>query len=302
VAVSAQQPLQTDPMPFALRNDSATGLPLVAVNASVGDSLACNQYLSAAWTICSAITLGSGTGTVTVSLPAQKAVSSFAAQPDTIVSALNAASQQPIALPTSAQLSVSVLFTDGSVRDFTSDARTSYTVTRSADLCEVGRDGAGAPVVRVKGGAAGLFGTCSIEAKVEFPNGTVSQTAVVKVESLQALNVYMLPYNTFALPSANSSMLPLPAPPTMRLLKCDWRNYDQRSVWLLAALSNCTGASSCVQVPVSNAAYAGLELADTSVAALGANPGYPFLANRLLPSRPGATTLTATWAPLPALR
>ncbi len=294
VAVTSQKPLQTDPMPFSLRNDSITGLPMVAVNASVGDAQACSQYLSATWTVCSAITLGSGTGTVVVSLPAQQAVSSFTAQPETIVSSLNAASQQPISLPTSSPLSVSVLFTDGSVRDFTTDSRTSYTVTRSADLCTVTRDGAGRPVVKVQDAAAGLFGSCSIEATVAFPNGTVSKTVVVNVMSMQALNVYMLSYNTFALPSTSSNQLPLPAPATMRLLKCDWRNYDQRSVWLLAALSNCTGASSCDQVPISNAAYANLTVSDSSVAALAANPGYPFLANRLMPARPGTTTLTAT--------
>jgi hypothetical protein len=65
-------------------------------------------------------------------------------------------------------------------------------------------------------------------------------------------------------------------------------------VWLLAALSNCTGASTCVQVPISNAGYATLAVLDSSVAALAANPGYPFLANRLMPARTGTSTLTAT--------
>lgn len=112
------------------------GLPCL----QVGAAAVCQPYLSAAWSVCS-IPLGSGAGNVKINLPLPKAVANFTIRPAVITSALNPAALDPIRLPTLAATSLFVLFTDGSVRDFSADARTSYTVTAGASLCQITQGG-----------------------------------------------------------------------------------------------------------------------------------------------------------------
>lgn len=102
----------------------------------VGSSNTCQQYLSTSWSVCS-LPLGSGSGTVRIQLPSPTAVANFSATPGNITSTANAASLPPVSLPTNSRMSLMVGFSDGSVRDFSSDSRSVYTVTAGAGVCSV---------------------------------------------------------------------------------------------------------------------------------------------------------------------
>lgn len=116
----------------------------------VGAPTSCSPSLVTTWSTCS-LTLASGTGTVRVRLPSPRTIVNFTATPagtpaganlsvgstPVITSTGDSAAMQPIGLPTSAALSVFVSFSDGTVRDFSADPRTSITVTAGAALCAV---------------------------------------------------------------------------------------------------------------------------------------------------------------------
>lgn len=72
-----------------------------------------------------------------MSLPNAVGVAAFAASPATITSSNSVASQAPVGLPTSALLSLVIMFSDGIERDFSADWRVRYAITVGAALCAV---------------------------------------------------------------------------------------------------------------------------------------------------------------------
>lgn len=110
----------------------------LAVLLQVGTDTSCQQYLQSVWSVCS-VPLGNGTGPVRVQLPSPTAIANFTASPTYIASAANGASQPPVGLATSSSLSVFVAFGDGSVRDFSRDARTVYAVAAGSAMCAINK-------------------------------------------------------------------------------------------------------------------------------------------------------------------
>jgi hypothetical protein len=108
------------------------------LRAQVGAAPACGQFLSASWSVC-AIPIGSGAGTVRVNIPTPSAVTGFAVTPSRIAAEANPAAAQPIALPVSGATAVNVTFSDGSVRDFSADDRTTVRVVVGNAICQVAR-------------------------------------------------------------------------------------------------------------------------------------------------------------------
>ncbi|KAI8463288.1 MAG: hypothetical protein J3K34DRAFT_496093 [Monoraphidium minutum] len=290
------------PLPFALGAD-AGGAPLLSVNTSAsgdGPVRRCGAYLSASWEVCS-LPLGSGRGRVVLGLPQPSGIAQLAASPPVIAAAGDPAALPPIARPTRSALSLAVAFSDGMLRDFSADARTSFAVSAGSTLCSVARDNAtGAwSVTAVPGAAGGAPGEgCTLAARVAFAGAAapLGATVTVGVESLRAMLLYALPPSTAALPAAPPAGSPLG--PTLRLLRCDSRNFDQVTVWGLAVLSNCTGApSACPMTDVNSRAWLGLNSSDPAVLSVArpypVDPDVtPAIDNRLLPATPGAATLS----------
>lgn len=160
----------SSPNPFALGFDALYAVPSARVNQTVGDSPACGRYLAADWSVCSAVPMGRGSGTVSTSLPLPVAVSTFNIDPTTIANPVNAASKPPISIATNATTSVFVSFSDGTIRNFTSDPRLSVVLSQGADTCVVYQDeGTGVYGVRMLDNAVSRFGRCELRAAVAFP-------------------------------------------------------------------------------------------------------------------------------------
>lgn len=70
-----------------------------------------------------------------------------------------------------------------------------------------------------------------MKAAVTFPRlQTLTLTNTTRVVSAAQLDMYLLPGTAAAPPTANTSLAPAPAEAgaTVRLFKCDWRNYQTR--------------------------------------------------------------------------
>ncbi|GBF99606.1 hypothetical protein Rsub_12070 [Raphidocelis subcapitata] len=301
-----QDPAAASPLgPFALAYDTA-GSPFVRVNASVsgaGPTAGCGAYLQASWEVC-ARPLGAGQGRVTLALPAPTSLAGLAAAPPAIASPGDPAALPPLSLPPSSALSLEVVFSDGSRRDFSSDARTSFAVAAGATLCQVERaTGAGADgpweVTTASSGGSPGGGTCRLTASVAFSGGPPLTADIgVEVVALRALPLYALGPTQLSeqpLPPASP-----PLGPMLRLLRCDGRNFDQATLWPAAVLSNCTGElAACPHQSLANRAWVALSSSDAAV--LSVMRGYPsipdyatfpLLDNRLVPLAPGSATLS----------
>lgn len=262
---------------FSLAIDPA-GAPFVAVNATLSAAApvsSCGSALAATWEVCSR-RLGNGTGTLVLALPKPLAIAGLRAEPDAIAPAADPAAQPPLSVPTEALLSLSVTFSDGSVRDFSADARTTFSVAAGAALCSVQRAGGGAGwrvTTTATGTSTPAGDVCTITARVAFRDSLpLSATVAVRIVALRSLAVYALAPTQLSLPQ-----LPLASPPlvgALRLLRCDARNYDQRTLWALAALTNCSGPiGGCPLVDVNRREW--LSLTSSNPAVFDVVSGYP---------------------------
>jgi hypothetical protein len=76
--------------------------------------------------------------------------------------------------------------------------------------------------------STGVSGSCTITATVTFPGSApLSATTTIIVVVLQRLLVWGLGANVLALPGDTIEEMGTPLGPTLTLLKCDARNYDQ---------------------------------------------------------------------------
>jgi hypothetical protein len=278
-----QDPDAASPVsPFALAYDTV-GSPFVRVNASVagaGPIAACGAYLQASWEVC-ARPLGGAQGRLTLALPGPTSLAGLAAAPATIASPGDPAAQPPLSLPPSSALGVEVVFGDGSRRDFSSDARTSFAVAAGATLCQVARAGGSGNApweATTAPGGDGPGGACRLTASVAFA-GAPPLTADIGVEvvALRSLPLFALPPTQLSEPPLPPASGPLG--PMLRLLRCDGRNFDQATLWPAAVLSNCTGAlANCSHYGLANREWVTLSSSDDSV----------FRVMRGYPSNPGA--------------
>ena len=117
----------------------------------------------------------------------------------------NSAAVAPISVPTSSGVSVSVSFSDGTSRDFTTDDRTEIIVAPIHQSCATYDAG----VLTVLAGA-----TCdSIRITVSIPAFGLSGSATVPLVSFVSLQLTMNPFPTFS-GSASGTMS------TLRLIDC----------------------------------------------------------------------------------
>lgn len=111
---------------------------LTVVIPQVGATETCQEYLHNSWAVCSnAVRLGTGHGSVAVSLPQPLTVANFTATPSSITSTDNPARMAPISLATQSRLSLQVAFNDGTVRDFSGDSRVVYSLADGPSLCQL---------------------------------------------------------------------------------------------------------------------------------------------------------------------
>lgn len=264
-------------LPFGLSVDAA-GWPTVTVNASVsGDGAvsSCGAYLTAAWQVCSR-PLGSGQGQLVLALPSPLAIANVSAEPLAVSSATDPAALPPISEPMGSALSVAIVFSDGSLRDFSADNRTVFAVTQGASMCTVSRgstDGAW-QLQALPGISVAVGDSCTVTVRVAFAGSAAPLTGSVAVDivALRTVLLYALPPATLAL-----SPLPLATAPvggSLRLLRCDARNFDQYTMWVLAALTNCSAPpSSCPLIDINSQQWISLGSSDTSV--FDVMHGYP---------------------------
>lgn len=266
------------PMPFQLSTD-ASGKPLVAVNISASGSAAirrCGPYLTATWEVCGR-QLGSGSGQVLLSMPMPQAISGFVADPGVITSGDDPAALPPLSLAQAAALSLNVTFSDGSTRDFTTDSRVTVTVTAGTSLCTVARANAttGAWVVRVAAGSTGSMGAgCTLAAAVRFDGSAppLNATVAIGVVTLRSVLLYGLQPSASEPPALPPPIAPLGS--TLRLLRCDRRNFDQVTLWGMAVLSNCSApAGTCPMTDITNRQWATLNSSSSSI--ISVMGGYP---------------------------
>jgi hypothetical protein len=256
------------PLPFVLGEDAA-GARLVAVNASAsgaGPTTTCGAFLTASWEVCSR-RLGGGAGRVALALPPPRGVANVTAAPPVIAPPSDPAAGMPISMPTAARLSLEVAFTDGTRRDFSTDNRTSFAVTAGATLCAVQRDaGTGTWRVVTAPGAAGLAGgTCTVGAAVAFAGAPPLTAAVtVGVVSLRAAMLFPQPASAVAPPLLPTALQPLA--PTLKLLRCDARNFDALTLWPMAVLTDCAGPpGGCPLTSLANQLWTTLGSSDEDV-------------------------------------
>ncbi len=263
-------------MPFGLSVGAAGG-PVVTVNASVsgaGPTASCGAFLAASWEVCSRL-LGSGSGQLVMNLPKPLAVVTLDANPAVITPAADPAALPPIGLPTVAELTLSVSFSDGTVRDFSADNRTRVVVTVGSTLCAVARTGTGTWKVTAVGSSS-ASGSCTVTAEVAFPGAAPLTAGVaVGVVAVRSTLVYDRDPRVAAPPTPPAGT---PLGSSLRLLRCDARNYDQRRLWALAALTNCSAAApgSCPLIDVNDRAWTRFNSSDASVFdVLGTYPSTP---------------------------
>lgn len=135
-----------------------------------------------------------------------------------------------IILPQSINILVtwSLQFSDGVHRDFTTNARTTYTIVQSQDQCIITRDSSGIPWVQATANATRTSGTCVVQAAVTFHNSTITATTIVHVATADPFSVYLLEENVPALPERSATAeTAVHDGETVRLLQCGWGVYDQ---------------------------------------------------------------------------
>jgi len=233
----------------------------------------CGQMVSTAWEACPAATLATGLAPVHVQVPnAQSLALSIGryrlTDPD------DSAAASPISLPTSATVTITVSFDDGTSRDFTSDARTAVTIDPGGASCA----SYGAGGLQVLSGA-----TCSqvrLTATVSAYGLTAS--ASVPLVRFVSLELTLLPFPTF--PGSDAILMS-----TLRLLGCsDYRQLAQATV--VGALSDGT------EVTLTSAATTTLSVVASGDASGAGSVTLDLSSPHVLrPASPGSVTLEATF-------
>jgi hypothetical protein len=182
--------------------------------------------LQVVWTdTCLSSVVARGNGSVAVVLPTALKATATAT---TLAAPGSPAAAAPVSKPSSAQLSVRVVFPDGSVKNVTTDSRTTYMVTTGANLASVS--------------ATGLVSV--------FPNAVTAGSVRVTVwfPSYPAANelIVFKDFTVAAVASLAVSATPLPtysgatqAVTTLRRLPCT-SAYQRATLKLTATLSDAT--------------------------------------------------------------
>ena len=276
-------------------DDGVSGVGTVSgVVVEVGALSLCGRVVVARWAVCgggggtaaaaAAVVAAEGRGLVFLDMPAAVSVT-VAPSSDKLAAAGDGASLAPFSTATSVSLIVTVGFDDGSVKDFSNDARCAFSVSASdggasAALVELAAAGGGANVVTVRSGAIVGVGPNVAVLEVSFPGAFPGLTgsASVAVVALASVEISTLPYPAVA----------------------GWSRGDVAALARVA----CTGVYQRLEARASGTLTDGTARADAafySRTTFAATGGAVLSAGRVLaPPAAGRITLTATFGGLHA--
>ncbi|KAG2496180.1 hypothetical protein HYH03_005780 [Edaphochlamys debaryana] len=289
-------------VPFRLQPLAGLASLNLQVNTTLGFPAVCGAFLRTSWAVCSGSGLGplaTGTGLVRVALPTPTAIPAVVLSSQSIASPGNGAAQPPIGIPTRVWVRVLVAFSDGQMRDMTSDPRIDVVISSGGDMCSLMRNSStNEPYIEAVGSAAlaGLGGACEVQARTIFADLThITQTNRTTVVTFSGLQVFVASGAPALPPVTNSSVLTGQAAPEvpLRLFKCDFTHYSPASVWVMGKLSTC--GSGCQLSDLNDPANLGLSLSDLTAVSLATNPANASLSNLLKPVAPGSSRLTVSF-------
>jgi hypothetical protein len=243
------------------------------VEVAVSAVTECGLIVSTAWDACPTVTLATGLAPVHVQVPNAVSVTlrigrNRLTEPD------DSAASSPISLPTSAAVTITVFFDDGTSRDFTSDARAAVTIDPGDASCASYAAGG----LQVLAGA-----TCNqIRLTATVSAYGLTSSASVPLVRFVSLELTLLPFPAF--PGSDAILMS-----TLRLLDCsDYRQLAQASV--VGALSDGT------EVTLTSAATTTLSVADPGDASAAGSATIDLSSPHVLrPATPGSVTLEATF-------
>ncbi|DBB14474.1 TPA: hypothetical protein ACH3X3_004761 [Trebouxia sp. C0006] len=278
--------------PLYLSVSDNVGNITAGVTASYGNASYCGNGLNASLAVCS-VAIGTGNGPVNVTLPTPTAVLSFTATPAYIAPAGDAATYAPLSVATTSTLNVTLSFSDGTVKDFSSDSRTVFTFVPSATVCNFTKTTGQPTTVTVAAGTANSSShVCRIQ--VTFPvfgNSALTLDTIVNALLLESVVLSAQTYDSTSAPSTTTSTEPGPLQP----ISCNTTDYEQATIWVLGVLNNAS-----TLYDLTTAASTVLSVTPLTTAKLIANLGNTTLLNRLRPLAAGAATIAASFGGLSA--
>jgi hypothetical protein len=207
----------------------------------------CDKHISAEWTSCNT-TIAEGDGCVRLDIPCPTAVHSVGVEDGAyngISCASNIASQPPISFPTKTSLKIRLMYDDGKARALRypppNNGILQVDVISGAASCEVGYDGASAPMIRSTNTSMCAPEVCVVKVqysescRVPLMNATVD-VWVVGVELLQP-DILCHDADTAAFGTPPATPLYTPVTSQLRQLTCGAAGYQQRTLWVAARLS-----------------------------------------------------------------
>ena len=270
------------------------------VSVAPGAVSLCGPAIKARWELCN-VTVARGMGIVMLDMP--EAVRVQLSGPDKITVEGDGAALAPFDVPSAATFTATVHFEDGSSQDFSRDSRTVYTVVVGGESVTMRRN--------VMVGVEGSSDDSSENASAAANHSTRPDVIALRVAFPDAFpwlnasaNITLVRFERIVLRTGA-----WPAPPNSGA-RDDAVESDSQNLIVLRPLG-CSGVYQRLEAQstgvlsdgtarsdwgfFSRASYAS---SNGSVAAFGSEPCLPGAVNcrGLVPMRPGATTLTATWA------
>ncbi|KAK3278768.1 hypothetical protein CYMTET_13314 [Cymbomonas tetramitiformis] len=195
-----------------------TGTVRIGSDTSSGDMLV-GTWIDA----CTNGTIGAGTAPITVTLvpPVSATVSSRYTK---VTHPGDSATSSPISMPTRSDLTVTMTYEDGTTKDFTSDARTQYTIISGSSLAAMENSTVAA--------STEATGSGEVQVQVSFPSyasaSSITAEVTLEVVIFDSLGVTAKPYPSYS-GSANTD--------TLKQVQCTGK-YQRARATVTASLSD----------------------------------------------------------------
>ncbi|KAL0035306.1 hypothetical protein WJX77_000193 [Trebouxia sp. C0004] len=278
--------------PLYLSVDNSVGNITAGVTASYGSASYCGNGLNASLAVCS-VPIGTGNGPVNITLPTPTTVLSFTATPAYIAPAGDPATYAPISVATTSTLNVTLSFSDGTVKDFSSDSRAVFMFVPSATVCTFTQTAGQPTTVTVAAGTSNSAShVCRIQ--VTFPvfgNMALTLDTTVNAVLMKSVVLSAQTYDSISAPATTTSTEPGPLQP----INCNTTDYEQATIWVLGVLNNAS-----TLYDVTTAASSIIGVTPLTTAKLIANLGNAALLNRLRPLAAGTATIAGSFGGLSA--
>ncbi|DBA74581.1 TPA: hypothetical protein ACH3X2_009453 [Trebouxia sp. C0005] len=221
--------------PLYLSVNDSVGNITAAVTASYGNASYCGNGLNASLAVCS-VSIGTGNGPVNVTLPTPTAILGFTATPAYIAPAGDPATYAPLSVATTSTLNVTLSFSDGTVKDFSSDSRAVFAFVPSATVCTLTQTAGQPTTVTV---AAGTSNSASHVCRVQvtfpvFGDAALTLDTTVNAVLMESVVLSAQTYDSISAPATTTSTEPGPLQP----VSCNTTDYEQATVWVLGVLNN----------------------------------------------------------------